>query len=97
MNTIQRKLVERAIEYLDDVEIRDDYSGRGMYGKTCFGITGTILDYGKFVANLIYEADVDPDEFPNGGDDAMLMVDSLCYDSMRKNFIFYFPGWQLTD
>jgi hypothetical protein len=66
-------------------EPRWDYSGRYMYGKTCFGFVGDVRDLAAFFYQL---ACVD-------GDDDVIFYDlhrALCTDSMGLNTIFYFPG-----
>lgn len=65
------------------------YSGRHMYGKTCFGFAGTIEDYGKFLVQL-----ANSDE---GWDIAWEFAQRVCTDGMGKATIYYFPGIKVTD
>ena len=71
------------LDYLVDaaeaanVEYHTDYSGRGMYGATCFSITGNTGDLVKFLRAL-------PDEV---GDQ---LVDPTT-DSMGLDIVFYWP------
>lgn len=60
-----------------------DYSGRSMYGSSCFGITGTVNDAAKFLVAL-------------GEYDRGLAFDLSCsmrMDSMGRDTIIYFPGY----
>jgi hypothetical protein len=59
------------------VEYRTDYSGRGMYGATCFAIEGKTSDLIRFLRQL-------PDEV---GDE---LVDPST-DSMGLDIVFYWP------
>lgn len=47
-------IIETATDALgnwdNDYEVREDYSGRGMFGNTCVAITGDGSDSGIFVA-----------------------------------------------
>lgn len=64
--------------------LRWDYSGRGMYGATCFGITGNLWLFGKFLLALsdcLDDVEVMDD-----------LMDRVCTDSMGHDTIFYFPG-----
>lgn len=64
----------------------DGYSGRGMYGRKCFGIVGSMEDYSKFLVRLTQS---DPDI-------AWDLAQSVDSDSMGYESIFYFPGYQLS-
>jgi hypothetical protein len=71
-----------------DYEFRTDYSGRGMYGKTCIGF---VIDSSPFIvaltlAQFCYENDSDVIEF--------LHQEGCCQDSMGHNTIIYFPSIQ---
>lgn len=66
------------------VEIYPDYSGRNMYGATCFGIVGTIDSYTDFVLRLVSE-DHDLAE-------AFVKSNSLAQDDMGLSTIYYWTG-----
>lgn len=55
------KMFEDAIYNIgcDDVSVRYSYSGRGMYGKTCPGITGGRSDCMQVIAYVIKEKSMD--------------------------------------
>ncbi len=63
-----RKDQERFVEVLRDFEIRMDYSGRGMYGKTCPGVV--VEDVREVYATLAdFDLDCPPeDDEPTAGD-----------------------------
>jgi hypothetical protein len=66
-------------------EPRWDYSGRYMYGKTCFGFVGDVSDLAAFFYHLALVTE----------DDDTIFYDlhrALRTDSMGMNTIFYFPG-----
>lgn len=69
-----------------DGDLRREYSGRGMYGDTCFGIVCGGREYGTFVAEL-------------AGDDPELareLADAVKTDDMGLSTIYYWPGYQLA-
>lgn len=66
-----------------DMDFRKDYSGRGMYGKTCVGITGGLPGLVKFV-QLITEQ----------GENLAEDIQGIASDSMGLNTIYYFPGME---
>ena len=67
-----------------DDALRTDYSGRGMYGKTCLGVVGSISDIvelGMTLAEQVVLAEEDErehalqnfrDAFPKFSEDSML-------------------------
>jgi len=85
---IEREFINDALDCagLEDEQLRESYSGRGMYGKICFGIAGDVGDLAKFLLALAR----------NGQDE---LADSLAYslntDGMGLKSIFYFPGYQV--
>ena len=84
------------LDALADADIEEEprwnYSGRGMYGRECFGIVGTMEDYSNFLLGLttvfydqvgdIYEARGLVHRF----------TECVSTDSMGYDTIFYFPG-----
>lgn len=61
----------------------EDYSGRGMYGAKCVGLTGSAADFAMFAAALSEEL---------GFETARDILARLASDSMGLEMIFYFPG-----
>ena len=83
----------------DDARIRDEYSGRGSYGRPAFGVVLlTMQDALRLAAALGVVAGVEDgaDE-----DDLTQLVEELMLDahtdSMGHDTILYFNGWQLAD
>lgn len=71
--------------------LRDDYSGRGMYGETCFGIVvGGVNQAARFLVELAMS---DEDATDLAGD----LADAMRSDSMGYDQIYYFPGYRLSD
>ena len=70
-------------EFLADAcggELRDDYSGRGMYGRTCYGVVVDSPTDAMLMA--MQELQSDPEcyedlEIPNG-----MAMDSMGYDTI---------------
>lgn len=65
------------------------YSGRYMYGKKCFGVVGSINDYSLFLVELATQDD-------EGYDWAAEFAQRVRIDNMASDYIFYFPGIELT-
>ncbi len=93
------KLISDAVESFnsqtgdDSVNFRESYSGRGMYGKECVGITGSQADCRKVIAMVINDAydsvqpDASEEDFDFRG-----MVEALLdweQDSMGYDVILY--------
>ena len=76
------------IAQIDGIEIYDAYSGRGMYGRTCFGIVtdDPISAVIQLTRTLMETCDIDPD-------DTVDLLDALsegaCQDSMGLQAIVY--------
>lgn len=68
----------------NEFEYRTDYSGRGMYGKQCFGI---ICDYPLDIIVILVDVIRDCEEFEN----AFEISGSPKIDSMGLSQILYFP------
>lgn len=68
----------------NDLECRDNYSGRGMYGKTCYGI---VTDNIFYVVTTL--CDMIRDE---GYESATGIIGEVRTDSMGLDKIVYFPS-----
>lgn len=78
-----------------DVEIRESYSGRAMYGAECFGIVhdhGQEMLIGLAIARAV-EAVGNDSLTPL--EEAARIVRRAQRDSMGRQSITYFPGWTL--
>lgn len=82
---IKRTLIENVAwdSDLDLENIRDSYSGRYMYGKSCLGIV--VDDINKAFRFVSYMTDIDPDI-------GFELADKAKLDSMGLSTIVYFPG-----
>ena len=83
---------------IDPEDVRYDYSGRYMYGRTCPGITGSISTFGRFIAAAgIIERTMDEDD--DGPDFSSLeLADDVSTDSMgRSDSIYYWSSLELTE
>lgn len=76
---------------LDEDCIRWTYSGRYMYGKSCFGVVGNVLDYTMFLLLLSQQED------GAGFDWAIELAQQVNTDNMAQETIFYFPGLEVLD
>lgn len=88
--TVSRETVEESLGggNWDYEDIRTDYSGRGMYGATCFGIVfREHRDIFSFFVELAVE----------DYDTAELLARKARQDSMGRDAIVYFPGCTLDD
>ena len=97
--TITRRELTDALEAagLNEYEIREDYSGRSMYGADCFGVTVEASNERYVYAALGYTMG-----YAEAEDGDMSTAESLLRaarsDSMgRWEVVVYFPGWQFTD
>lgn len=86
--TFQAILDALSMAGIDEDDFRDDYSGRGMYGKTCFGIVGTASDFALFCAAVGWCA---REALMNDWD----WVGNVRSDSMGRSTIWYWPGVQV--
>ena len=68
----------------NDLECRDNYSGRGMYGRTCYGIVTDNIFY-----VVITLCDMIRDE---GYESAADIIGEVRTDSMGLDKIVYFPS-----
>lgn len=73
---------------LDTSALRTDYSGRGMYGRSCLALTGSLRDYSMFLAYLamaLFGEGEDPDDI------MFQLADTVCQDSMGLDRVYYWP------
>ncbi len=72
----------------DEVSFRNDYSGRGMYGKSCVGITGSKSGCMQIIAEVI-KASVNDTEMTV--EEVVDMLLNFEQDSMGLDVILYWP------
>lgn len=93
---ISRKLYERLEE--EGLNVRDDYSGRSMYGKMCFGVTVSQLatalhDVSEVLREIIIKEKRDDLDLAKEAAD-MLEDGNLTEfktDNRGLDYIIYFP------
>lgn len=93
-------LVMEALDgMVDEDSVRPDgYSGRGMYGNTCAGITfDSVSQSFRFFTELgriavAYE-DHDDESLESAAGAVLDLVDAAATDSMGRGVIIYFPRW----
>lgn len=68
--------------------IRWGYSGRGMYGKECFGFIGDAAGFGRLIVELTVMI---------GADDTRQLTNFMVTDNMGLGVIFYFPGVEVVE
>lgn len=85
----EKELIKTAIRRLElDFEIRDDYTGRGMYEDTCLAI---ITDNLSSALLLLGAALVELDD-EGGWDVALKLGETVRLNSMGHGTVVYFPG-----
>jgi hypothetical protein len=78
-----------------EADARWDYSGRHMYGATCFGFVGRLHELASFFAQL-GRAEVESDDHDEQSA-AYNFSHALLTDNMGHDTIFYFPGVEVQD
>lgn len=75
-----------------EVHFHNDYSGRGMYGRQCVGISGTEQECQRAIAACISEAHYSGDEdLPEFADLVAELLNSS-RDSLGLGIIVYWPN-----
>lgn len=80
----------------EEEDIRWGYSGRGMYGRECFGLVGSVEGYGKFLLQLAQDEGGEGAD-GEGAEIAWELAQRVHTDNMAREEIFYFPGVEVTD
>lgn len=83
----------------EGLEVRDDYSGRCMYGDRCFGFTGEPDAVTRFFGILHrmasgewdHSSDYEAEGLSEEAEEFFGNEPSLSWDSMGLSMIFYFP------
>lgn len=97
-----KNLAQLIVEAADDldVDVRTNYSGRSMYGRTCVGVTGSSSDINSVIAGVIMELSDLAVEGPDARDQMREHIETLlnyAQDSMGMDRIYYWPGLMLQD
>ena len=92
-------LREMAYEAEVDVKFTDTYSGRGMYGERCFGITGSNAEIMTFLLSVAFKAGeaegAGYETSPERDLFELLNGSSPSTDSMGYDLIMYWPRVQI--
>jgi hypothetical protein len=72
---------------LDGDSARWGYSGRGMNGKGCFALIGSIADFGRFIAAVPAMTE----DIVGAEHAAFELADRVCVDNMGLDLVFYGP------
>lgn len=104
--SMSRELYD-ALEEVSDLEFRDDYSGRCMYGETCFGIVTyslptVAMEFNRALQDVIDTCTSDEPDPDSIADEAEELLDADIFqsyrqDSMGLGYIVYFPGVTVED
>jgi len=86
---------------LDDESVRWDYSGRYMYGRTCFGLVCSLQELSAFLVALgaeLGEAQALEDDETAGEvhDLVRALLSDVSSDNMGLNMIWYFEDVEVT-
>lgn len=83
---VSREMILAALEQagLDEEAVYDGYSGRCMYGATCFGIVAQPHDFALFCAAV-----------GASSDDWEYWINDLREDQLGLSMIWYWPGHTL--
>lgn len=85
-----RDAILDAAEYAG-VEIREDYSGRAMYGERCIGIVGDVADLVRVVAEAQAIVTQEAEEDSLSPLTSATRIPGPKSDSMGREAIFYWP------
>jgi hypothetical protein len=88
---IAKLIREIAEDGNEDTGFRNNYSGRGMYGRECVGITGSQSDCQAIIAEVIKQAHARADDDELVFDDVVDAVLDYRQDSMGFDVIIYWP------
>jgi hypothetical protein len=83
------------MQTIEDLELRgQSYSGRGMYGRRCLGVTldrDSGMNQLEFVANLAASLAEMADRDEDAQDALYLIQGNIASDSMGLGSVVYFP------
>ena len=88
---ISKELFEDMAADAEVEETRLDYSGRGMDGRHCVGIVGTMTDLVNFV-QTVTTRNVEERYEDNAIDSLAEALSGVEWDSMGYSMIYYWPN-----
>jgi hypothetical protein len=87
MDSLQKMLSDACEDMGGECQFRNDYSGRGMYGARCVGITGSYRDCQRVIASVLgtmtqdlFDTAIDS----NGNDDAAYALNDTVQGNIDK-------------
>lgn len=84
MNLPLAKFIQNAVEYIgEEANIYENYSGRGMFGKTTAGV---VVEHQEFIIQGILEF---LKENPRNNALEKIEIDGFRFDNMGRGFIVY--------
>lgn len=99
-NTICALLINDALDRagVETDDIRNDYSGRGMYGDSCASITfNNYPEIAVFTFHLALVAEEqDTEDGTDWADRAASFVRCMRTDTMGLGVVAYFPRWHIA-
>lgn len=97
MTALAKLIQEIAENSDDDCRFRSSYSGRGMYGRECVGITGDRGQLQLVIAEIIKETHHSLAGLNMDFDHVVDLVMNYSEDSMGRGSIFYWPQIQMEE
>jgi len=91
MQAIAQLIRDIAEDGSEDTGFRNDYSGRGMYGRECVAITGSHEDCQALIAEVIKEAHARADSDELVFNDVVDAVLDYKTDQMGFDIVMYWP------
>ena len=82
---MDKKAAEILAMYHEDIEVYEDYSGHGMYGKTTTGIVCSQSELFSAIGEVMMSGDKGDIEIVG----TAFREDTISTDSMGMNLIFY--------
>ena len=97
MKSIQSIIKANATQ--EGVTYHKNYSGRGMYGRLCIGISGSLSECMAVIKACIVELHNEAQDFANDDSDydfewALELVFNYSTDNLGYDRIVYWPGMQ---
>lgn len=81
------KAIRNYVEENEGYEIYENYSGRGMFGRTCLGV---VVKQGYSFMDFLMKLTKYMDG--NGIEDTDFSLDGVSYDALGLDTIVYFPN-----
>lgn len=92
MTEITREFYEQLIA--EEFDVRDDYSGRFMWGASCLALVGTVKDlawFASYVTSWLPGYDENDEEDSTAERDYNWLWENIRQDSMGLDYVYYWP------